>query len=36
VAIATTVASHIASIYGKLGVDTRAKATAFAHQHDLT
>jgi excisionase family DNA binding protein len=32
----TTVASHIASIYGKLGVDTRAKATAFAHQHDLT
>jgi excisionase family DNA binding protein len=31
----TTVASHIASIYGKLGVDTRAKATAFAHQHDL-
>jgi non-specific serine/threonine protein kinase len=31
----TTVASHIASIYGKVGVDTRAKATAFAHQHDL-
>jgi non-specific serine/threonine protein kinase len=32
----TTVASHVANIYGKLGVDSRAKATAFAHRHDLT
>lgn len=31
----TTVASHIASIYGKLGIDSRAKATAFAFEHDL-
>src|SRR5262249_12027673 len=30
-----TVATHIANIYGKLGVDSRAKATAFAHRHDL-
>ena len=31
----TTVASHVASILGKLGVDSRAKAVAFAHRHDL-
>ena len=31
----TTVARHIANIYAKLGVDSRAKATAFAHQHGL-
>jgi non-specific serine/threonine protein kinase len=31
----TTVASHVASIYAKLGVDSRAKATAFALRHDL-
>jgi DNA-binding NarL/FixJ family response regulator len=31
----TTVASHISHIYGKLEVDTRAKAVAFAHRHDL-
>lgn len=31
----TTVASHVKNIYGKLGVDTRAKAVAFAHRHDL-
>jgi predicted ATPase/DNA-binding CsgD family transcriptional regulator len=31
----TTVASHVANIFGKLGVDTRAKAVAFAHRHDL-
>ena len=31
----TTVASHVANIFGKLGVDSRAKATAFAHRHDL-
>jgi non-specific serine/threonine protein kinase len=30
-----TVATHIANIYSKLGVDSRAKATAFAHRHDL-
>ena len=30
-----TVARHVANIYNKLGVDTRAKATAFAHQHGL-
>jgi DNA-binding NarL/FixJ family response regulator len=31
----TTVASHVASIFGKLGVDSRAKATAYALRHDL-
>ncbi len=32
---ATTVASHLTNIYSKLGVETRAKAIAFAHRHDL-
>jgi non-specific serine/threonine protein kinase len=31
----TTVASHVAHIFGKLGVDSRAQATAFALRHDL-
>jgi DNA-binding NarL/FixJ family response regulator len=31
----TTVASHVANILSKLGVDSRAKATAYAHRHDL-
>ena len=31
----TTVASHVAHIFGKLGVESRAQATAFAHRHDL-
>ena len=31
----TTAARHVANIYNKLGVDSRAKATAFAHQHGL-
>jgi non-specific serine/threonine protein kinase len=31
----TTVASHVASIFDKLGVDSRAKAVTFAHRHDL-
>jgi non-specific serine/threonine protein kinase len=31
----TTVARHVANIYGKLGVDSRAKATAYAHRHGL-
>jgi ATP/maltotriose-dependent transcriptional regulator MalT len=31
----TTVASHVANILGKLGVDSRTKATAFARRHDL-
>lgn len=30
-----TAARHVANIYGKLGIDSRAKATAFAHQHGL-
>jgi predicted ATPase/DNA-binding CsgD family transcriptional regulator len=30
-----TVARHLANIYRKLGVDSRAKLTAFALQHDL-
>jgi DNA-binding NarL/FixJ family response regulator len=30
-----TVARHVANIYGKLGVDSRAKAVAFAHQQEL-
>ena len=33
---ATTVARHVANVYRKLGVDSRAEATAFAHRHDLT
>ena len=31
----TTVASHLASIFGKLGVDSRTQVVAFAHRHDL-
>jgi non-specific serine/threonine protein kinase len=31
----TTAARHVANIYTKLGVDSRAKAVAFAHQHGL-
>jgi predicted ATPase/DNA-binding CsgD family transcriptional regulator len=31
----TTAARHVANIFNKLGVDSRAKATAFAHQHGL-
>jgi non-specific serine/threonine protein kinase len=31
----TTVASHIASLYRKLGVDSRAEAIAWAHRHDM-
>ena len=30
-----TAARHVANIYSKLGVDSRAKATAYAHQHGL-
>jgi DNA-binding CsgD family transcriptional regulator len=30
-----TVARHVANIYGKLGVSSRAAATAFAYEHDL-
>jgi predicted ATPase/DNA-binding CsgD family transcriptional regulator len=30
-----TAARHIANIYTKLGVDSRAEATAFAHKHGL-
>jgi DNA-binding NarL/FixJ family response regulator len=30
-----TAARHVANIYNKLGVDSRAKAVAFAHQNDL-
>jgi DNA-binding NarL/FixJ family response regulator len=29
------VARHVANLYGKLGVDSRAKATAFARRHGL-
>ena len=32
----TTAARHVANIYSKLGVDSRAAATAYAHQHGLT
>jgi DNA-binding NarL/FixJ family response regulator len=32
----TTAARHVANIYNKLGVDSRAAATAYAHQHGLT
>jgi non-specific serine/threonine protein kinase len=31
----TTVATHVANILSKLGVDSRSKATAYAHRHDL-
>lgn len=31
----TTAARHVANIYNKLGVDSRARATAFAHQQGL-
>ena len=31
----TTVARHVANIFTKLGVDSRAKATAHAHRHGL-
>jgi DNA-binding CsgD family transcriptional regulator len=31
----TTAARHVANIYAKLGVDSRAQATAYAHQHGL-
>jgi DNA-binding CsgD family transcriptional regulator len=31
-----TAARHVANIYAKLGVDSRAQATAYAHQHGLT
>ncbi len=30
-----TVARHVANVFGKLGVSTRAAATAFAYDHDL-
>ncbi|HEX5991284.1 MAG TPA: AAA family ATPase [Thermomicrobiales bacterium] len=32
----TTAARHVANIYSKLDVDSRAEATAYAHQHGLT
>jgi DNA-binding CsgD family transcriptional regulator len=31
-----TAARHLANIFAKLGVDSRAQATAYAHQHGLT
>ena len=31
-----TAARHAANIYAKLGIDSRAQATAYAHQHGLT
>jgi predicted ATPase/DNA-binding CsgD family transcriptional regulator len=31
----TTAARHVANIFNKLGVDSRAKASAYAHQHGL-
>jgi predicted ATPase/DNA-binding CsgD family transcriptional regulator len=31
----TTVARHVANICGKLGVDSRTKATAYAHRHGI-
>jgi DNA-binding CsgD family transcriptional regulator len=31
-----TAARHVANIYAKLGVESRAQATAYAHQHGLT
>ena len=30
-----TAARHVANIYSKLGVDSRAQATTYAHQHRL-
>jgi DNA-binding CsgD family transcriptional regulator len=30
-----TVARHLANIYWKLGVDSRARLTAYAIEHDL-
>jgi excisionase family DNA binding protein len=30
----TTVATHVASLFRKIGVDSRAEAIAWAHQHD--
>jgi DNA-binding NarL/FixJ family response regulator len=30
-----TVARHVANIFGKLGVSTRAAATAYAYEHGL-
>jgi DNA-binding NarL/FixJ family response regulator len=30
-----TVASHVAHIYRKLGVNSRARASAYAHRHGL-
>jgi len=30
-----TVARHVANIFGKLGISSRAAATAFAYEHDL-
>lgn len=30
-----TAARHVANIYNKLGVDSRARATAYAFQHGL-
>ncbi|HEV2123265.1 MAG TPA: LuxR C-terminal-related transcriptional regulator, partial [Chloroflexota bacterium] len=30
-----TVARHVSNIFAKLGVPTRAAATAYAYQHDL-
>jgi ATP/maltotriose-dependent transcriptional regulator MalT len=32
----TTAARHVANIYSKLGVDSRAQATTYAHHHGLT
>ncbi len=31
----TTAARHVANIFNKLGVDSRARASAYAHQHGL-
>jgi predicted ATPase/DNA-binding NarL/FixJ family response regulator len=31
----TTVARHVANIFGKLDIDSRSKAAAFAHRHGL-
>ncbi|MBA3414081.1 MAG: response regulator transcription factor, partial [Chloroflexia bacterium] len=31
----TTAARHVANVFAKLGVDTRAKAAAYAHRHGL-
>ena len=30
-----TVARHVSNIFGKLGVSSRAAATAYAYEHDL-